>query len=89
MKEKIIRKVKKKRVEDRIQVSKGGSVTRHEFQKEREGEATPSGDINNLQPVIRTEIRIRIFPFGGEVFWNTEVIVLLKLYSKEETISTI
>lgn len=41
MKEKIIRKVKKKRVEDRIQVSKGGSVTRHEFQKEREREKPP------------------------------------------------
>lgn len=64
MKEKITRKVEKACRGPHTSVK--GRVCHSSRVSERE--ATPSGDINNLQPVIQTEIRIRIFPFGGEVF---------------------
>ena len=58
MKEKITRKVEKECRGPHTSVK--GRVCHSSQVSERE--ATPSGDINNLQPVIQTEIRIRIFP---------------------------
>lgn len=85
MKEKIIRKIEKACRRPRTSVK--GRVC-HSSGVSREREKSPRQETSiTSSRLYRTEIRIRIFPFGGEVFVWDKSIASLELYSKEEIIS--
>lgn len=84
MKEKIIRKIEKACRRPRTSV-KGRVCHSSGVSRKREREATPSGDINNFQPVIpNRNTRQDISVWRSFVFVWDKSIASLKLYSKEE-----